>query len=256
MEQETLQLNTDIENILSFKNVNKVFVTDSGSRVHALKSINLEIQPGQMISIVGATGSGKTTLLNLAAGMLQATSGTTAYQDTINLKTDIAYVFQHYTLLPWRTILKNVAFGLQLRGMEKQKRNAVAMEWIDRVGLSGFEKAYPHELSGGMRQRAAIAQALAIQPKLLLMDEPFGSLDDATRSDLQNRLIDLQRQSRITVLFVTHNIDEAIYLGDRIVVMSRSPGTILEQIPVNLKRPRNKAENDYSHLFMKIRNLL
>lgn len=256
MEQTVLQPNLNTQCILSFQEVDKTFIAESGRRIKAVRDITLDIRSGQLITIVGATGSGKTTLLNLAAGVEDASNGTIRYHETFDLKKDFAYVFQHYTLLPWRTVLKNVTFGLQLRGFDRQERNTIAIKWIERVDLTGFEKAYPHELSGGMRQRTAIAQALAIEPKLLLMDEPFGSLDNTTRLNLQNMLIDLQRKYQITVVFVTHNIDEAIYLADQIIVLSNSPGTILKQIPVTLDRPRKKTNKDYSELFLKIRNLI
>ena len=256
MEHGILQPKIETESIFEFKDVDKIFVADSGRRVEAVAGIDLDIRSGRLITIVGPTGSGKSTLLNLAAGMEEATKGSISYQDSFDLKKDMAYVFQHYTLLPWRTVLKNVSFGLQLRGIEKQRRNAIAAEWIERVGLGGFERAYPHELSGGMRQRAAIAQALAIKPKLLIMDEPFGSLDDAMRADLQSMLIDLQQQSQTTILFVTHNIDEAIFLADQIFILSKSPGTILEKIDVNIERPRDKTSKNYSQLFIKIRNMI
>ncbi|MEN8127521.1 MAG: ABC transporter ATP-binding protein [Planctomycetota bacterium] len=244
------------ESILSFENVSKTFVSDLDREIQALKNIHLKIQPGRFVTIVGATGSGKTTLLDLASGLLKPSKGCIHHQHSLNLKSDIAYVFQHYTLLPWLTVLKNVAFGLRLRGQSYEKRNKTAKDWIDKVGLTGFEKAYPHELSGGMRQRTAIAQALAVEPKLLLMDEPFGSLDDSTRADLQNILIELHQQSQTTILFVTHNIDEAIYLADRVIALSPSPGTVLEDITVDIKKPRNRTSNVFNELFLEIRNII
>lgn len=244
------------KSILSFENITKTFVSDLGKEVQALKKIHLQIQPGQFVTIVGPTGSGKTTLLSLASGLAKPSEGHLHHHRSLNLESDIAYVFQHYTLLPWLTILKNVAFGPRLRGTSHGQRNKIAKEWIRKVGLAGFEKAYPHELSGGMRQRAAIAQALAVEPKLLLMDEPFGSLDDATRTNLQDMLIKLQHQSQTTILFVTHNIDEAIYMADRVVVLSPSPGTVLEDITVDIKKPRDRTSKAFNELFLQIRNVI
>ncbi len=252
----TTQQGNHANTTLSFQGIGKAFHTDSGIPVQALQGVDLDIEEARITTILGPSGAGKTTLLNLAAGVEQADEGSLRYPKDYHPKTDLAYVFQHYTLLPWRTLHNNVAFGLQLQGIARQERHAVAQEWIARVGLSEFSKAHPHELSGGMRQRAAIAQALAIGPKLLLMDEPFGSLDDATRRDLQSMLIDLQRQCPTTILFVTHNIDEAITLGDHIVVLSPSPGTIRAQMPVNLERPRDKTNAAYYDLYIKIRHLM
>ncbi|MBN2513110.1 MAG: ABC transporter ATP-binding protein [Sedimentisphaerales bacterium] len=236
--------------------VHQQFLSHHGRDFEALQDVCLAIPAHSFVTIVGASGSGKTTLLNLVAGLLQPTSGRIQYHPKLNLKTDLAYVFQHYTLLPWRTVLKNIAFGLELRGMPRQQRFAAARQWIERVGLQGFENAYPHELSGGMRQRTAIAQALAIQPKLLLMDEPFGSLDDNTRTELQQVLIQLQAGSKTTILFVTHNIDEAITLADRIVVFSKTPGRVLAQIQTDSIKSENRTDKEFTDLFIKIRNLI
>ncbi len=239
--------------ILRLETVSKTFATESGHRVAVLKEIDLAVQPGELLTIVGPTGSGKTTLLNLIAGLTEPDSGQIIFTG-MERKRELAYVFQHYTLLPWRTVLNNVAFGLQLRKVSKAERRARAATWLQRVGLAGFEKAFPHELSGGMRQRVAIAQALAAEPKLLLMDEPFGAVDDAIRADLQQMLIELQTQSRTTILFVTHNIDEAVFLGDRIVVLGRTPAVVQELFPVTIPRPRDRTGRQFSDLYMKIRN--
>ena len=244
------------ETIFQMKNVAKAFNAESGKNILVLRDISLSVRSGELVTIVGRTGSGKTTLLNLAAGLTEPDSGHIGRSSRMDIKRDMAYVFQHYTLLPWRTVLSNITFGLQIRNIPGQRRKAVAMEWIDRVGLGGFEKSFPHELSGGMRQRAAIAQALAICPKLLLMDEPFGSLDDAIRAELQQMLIDLQQQSQTTILFVTHNIDEAIFLGDRVVVLGQSPAVIQEVIPVTIPRPRNRIGTQFTELYMQIRNTM
>ena len=242
--------------LLSLKGMGKSFVSDAGRTVDVLRSIDLDIAAGKLITIVGATGTGKTTLLNLIAGLCNPDTGSVSPASTLNLKNDLAYVFQHYTLLPWRTVAKNIAFGLQLRNISKSQRTQRTMELIEQVGLTGFEKAYPHELSGGMRQRAAIAQALAIEPKLLLMDEPFGSLDDNTRTDLQKILIQLHEQTHTTTLFVTHNIDEAITLADRIIVLGGRPAGIKADITIDLPRPRHRTSKQFSKLYMKIRNLI
>jgi len=212
---------------VELRRVGKTFHSDSGTAVRALEDANLTVAQGQFVTLLGATGGGKTTLLNLVAGIEKPDAGTLRLGDGVHLGRDIAYVFQHYTLFPWRT-----------------------------TSVAGFEKAYPHELSGGMRQRAAIAQALAIQPKLLLMDEPFGAVDDATRMELQRMLIELWRHERMTVLFVTHNIDEALVLGSQVVVLSGRPGRIRRRFEVNLPHPRDKTSTEFTHMFIKIRQSL
>ncbi len=242
--------------IIRLEHVGKDFTTESGKRIAVLDDINLDIKTGQLVTVVGATGTGKTTLLNLIASICKADQGRITLNKTLNICNEIAYVFQHYTLLPWQNVLKNVAFGLQLRKIPIRQRNDDAMKLIDKVGLAGFEKAYPHELSGGMRQRAAIAQALAIKPKLLLMDEPFGSLDDTTRTELQRMLIDLHRQTQTTTIFVTHNIDEAIILADRIVVLAQRPAVIQQDITIDLPRPRNRTSRQFTDIYLKIRNMI
>ena len=254
-QENTIEQNNG-SSILRLENVDKYFSAVSGKRVSVLRDINLTVQAGELVTIIGSTGSGKTTLLNLIAGLIEPDTGHITFSQEIGSTKDMAYVFQHYTLLPWRTVLKNVAFGLQLRKIPKQQRNKFAMELIQQVGLAGFENAYPHELSGGMRQRTAVAQALATKPKLLLMDEPFGSLDDATRTELQHMLTRLQQQRKTTILFITHNIDEAIFLADRILVLAQSPAVIREDITVDMERPRNRTSKQFSELYMQIRNIM
>jgi NitT/TauT family transport system ATP-binding protein/sulfonate transport system ATP-binding protein len=208
------------------------------------------------VTLVGATGCGKTTLLNLIAGLERPDRGYVRLGDGLRFSDNIAYVFQHYTLFPWRTALRNIAFGLQMRGLPRNERSRRAGELLNKVGLAGFENAYPHELSGGMRQRAAIAQALAMEPKLLLMDEPFGAVDDTTRSELQQMLTKLWQENDTTVLFVTHNIDEAIVLGSRVMVFSGRPGRIVRQFKIDLPRPRNRLAKEFTDLFIQIRKTL
>jgi NitT/TauT family transport system ATP-binding protein len=242
--------------ILELGRVGKTFHSDSGARVTALDGIDLTIRRGEFVTLVGPTGCGKTTLLDIAAGITEPEEGHVYRRPGVRLGQTVAYVFQHYTLFPWRTTLANVAFGLQMRGVPRRPRRTQATELLARVGLAGFEKARPHELSGGMRQRAAIAQTLAIEPKLLLMDEPFGAVDDATRTELQQMLVDLWQDRGMTVLFVTHNIDEAIVLGSRVVVLGNRPGTIVGEFPVDLPRPSDRRAEAFTKLFIQIRRTL
>jgi len=240
---------------LAFSHVSKTYIMQSGQSVQVLDDINLTIPAGQLVALLGPTGCGKTTLLNIAAGLLAPDQGSLSLGDDLCFGKNVAYVFQHYTLLPWLCLWKNVALGLRLQGMSLQKRKLCAYGLLQQVGLADSEKAYPHELSGGMRQRAAIAQALAIEPRLLLMDEPFGALDDVTRHNLQQMLADIQRHRHMTILFVTHNIDEAIALGDLIIVFDQQ-GTIMQILSVQLPQPRNRTSDSFTEMFVTIRQLL
>lgn len=241
---------------LELRGICKTFYSDSSTKTRTLEDVNLLVRRGEFITLVGATGCGKTTLLNLIAGLDTPDEGYLHVSDGLRLGENIAYVFQHYTLFPWRSTLRNISFGLQMRGIERRQRTSEASELLAGVGLSGFENAYPHELSGGMRQRAAIAQALAIRPKLLLMDEPFGALDDSTRRDLQKMLIELWQQNRTTILFVTHNIDEAIVLGQKVLVFSERPGRIEREFKIDLPQPRDTMTKEFTRLFIQIRRSL
>lgn len=207
----------------------------------AIGQVNQVIaEGGQFVSLLGPSGCGKTTLLKIVAGLLRPTRGSVRIGDVAvsSPGPDRAVVFQDFVLLPWDTVLKNAAFGLELRGVERAERERIAREKLGLVGLSAFENNYPHELSGGMKQRVGIARALAVDPQILLMDEPFGSLDALSRQILQNELLRIWQSDRKTVLFVTHSIEEAVFLSDRVVVMGARPGRVIAQIDVDLERPR------------------
>jgi len=241
---------------LELRKVGKTFRSDTGAEVRALENVSFLVHQGDFVTLVGATGCGKTTLLNLIAGLDTADDGHLQLGPGLRFGDNIAYVFQHYTLFPWRTAVSNVSFGLKMRGVPLRQRQTGAAELLNRVGLKGFEDAYPHELSGGMRQRAAIAQALAIEPKLLLMDEPCGAVDDSTRTELQQMLTDLWQENQTTVVFVTHNIDEAIVLGNRVLVFSERPGRVSCEFDISLPRPRNRVTREFTDLFIRIRKSL
>lgn len=241
---------------LELHKVGKTFRSDTGAKVRALEDVNLIVRQGEFVTLVGATGCGKTTLLNLIAGLDTPDNGYVHLGEGLRFGDNIAHVFQHYTLFPWRTAVSNIEFGLQMRGVPRGERQIRATKLLARVGLKGFENAHPHELSGGMRQRAAIAQALAIEPKLLLMDEPFGAVDDSTRTELQQMLTDLWQENQTTILFVTHNIDEAIVLGSRVLVFSERPGRIASEFKIDLPRPRDRMAREFTKLFNQIRMAL
>jgi len=241
---------------VELKGVHKRYLSDSGTEVDALTEVDFTVKKGEFVTMIGATGCGKTTLLNIIAGLETVESGEVRLAADLRLGQTIAYVFQHYTLFPWRSVLDNVTFGLRMHGVGRRARNKKARELLSQVGLSEFENSYPHELSGGMRQRAAIAQTLALQPKLLLMDEPFGAVDDSTRRDLQRMLTDLWQQNKTTILFVTHNVDEALLMGDRVLVFRERPGKILGEFEIDLPRPRNRVNIAFTELFIKVRQTL
>ncbi|MET1027037.1 MAG: ABC transporter ATP-binding protein [Dongiaceae bacterium] len=225
---------------LRIKNVTLRFPLKDGSVVTALDGISLDVAEKEFAVIVGPSGCGKSSLLRLVAGLNHQTGGTIDLDGKPVTKPgkDRGMVFQSYTLYPWLTVQKNVEFGLELAGMAAAERAKIARRFITEVGLEGFEQAYPKQLSGGMMQRVALARALANDPEILLMDEPFGALDSQTRSLMQELLLQIWQHSQKTVLFITHDIDEAILLGDRVYVMSARPGRIKEMIAVDIPRPR------------------
>ncbi len=222
-------------------NVTLVFEGRAGQTVTALENISFELEDKKFAVIVGPSGCGKSSLLYLIAGLNEPSSGICKIGDKtiIGPGKDRGMVFQTYTLFPWLNVLKNVEFGLKLRGIASAERADIASKFISEVGLDGFENAYPKQLSGGMRQRVALARALANDPEVLLMDEPFGALDSQTRSIMQELLVKIWEHSNKTVLFVTHDIDEAIFLGDHVCVMSARPGRMIEEVDVTIERPRN-----------------
>jgi len=225
---------------ISIRQAGKIFLTPDGNRVEALTDINLEIGRGEFIAIVGPSGCGKSTLMRLIAGLMPLSSGeiSIAGQAIRGPVVDVGIVFQKPVLLEWRTVLDNILLQVELRGQDRDKARPRAMELLAAVGLDGFEKAYPRQLSGGMQQRASIARALIHEPALLLMDEPLGALDALTREQMRVDLEELWLQSGTTVVFITHSIDEALLLADRVVVMSPRPGRIEHVIRTDLPRPR------------------
>ena len=243
---------------LSLKAVSKVFITPPDRQVFALDNVNLSVKSGEFLSLIGPTGCGKTTLLRIVAGMESPSGGMISVDGVMmqELNSVCTLVFQQYSLFPWLNVLENVAFPLEMKGLKRAERNEKAMEYIELVGLKGAEKAQPYELSGGMQQRVAIARALAYDTEILLMDEPFGALDERTRHRLQQILLEIWEKRRKTVIFVTHNIDEAIYLADRIIVMALEPGRIVEELPIELPRPRNRLAEKFTDLHLKVRNIM
>jgi len=241
---------------IKVSNVRKIFRGEK--EVVALDGVNMEIKNNEFAVIVGPSGCGKSTLLYLIAGFEKPTEGKIFLdgKPIMGPAPDRGFVFQDFALYPWRTVLKNITFGLEIKGMPKEEAEKQAMKYIKMVGLEGFENAYPHTLSGGMKQRVGIARALAYEPEVLLMDEPFGSLDAQTRKYMQKELVKIWEKTKKTVVFVTHSVIEAVYLADRVFVMTARPGKVKGIIEVDLPRPRDYTDEDFLHIREKILNLL
>jgi ABC-type nitrate/sulfonate/bicarbonate transport system ATPase subunit len=241
-------------------NITKRFVgtldEDEGSL--ALEDIDLTIRNNEFVAVVGRSGCGKTTLLNIVAGLLKPTSGRILIdgEPVHGPGRDRGMVFQHASLFPWLTAIENIEFGPRNQGVPKPERRQQAHELIELVRLVGFEKKYPRELSGGMQQRVAIARALAMDPDILLMDEPFGALDELTRAEMQDELLRIWEVRRKTVIFVTHSIMEALYLSDRVVVLSPHPGRVREQVHVEMERPRQRSSQAFLEFYEAIQDAI
>lgn len=223
-----------------------------GRKTVSLEKVNLEIQKGEFICLLGPSGCGKTTLLNLIAGFDRPTLGVVKINGEVVTKPSAnrITIFQNYGLLPWRSVLRNVELGLESKKIDKKERRRIAEEYIELVGLSAYKKHHPAQLSGGMQQRVAFARALAVDPEILLMDEPFGALDAMTRMNMQDEIERLWQEKKKTIIFVTHDIEEAVFLADRIVIMTPSPGKVKSVIEVPLARKRDRTGSD----FLKIRD--
>jgi NitT/TauT family transport system ATP-binding protein len=241
---------------LALDNITVTFAAKQGSQPYtAMKDTTLNVEAGEFVSVVGPTGCGKSTLLNVAAGLLQASSGTVKVlgEPLVGLNARAGYMFQAESLMPWRSALDNVIAGLQFRGVDPADAKRRGEDWLARVGLSGFADRYPHQMSGGMRKRCALAQMLILDPKILLMDEPFSALDIQTRQLMENELLELWSADRKSVVFITHDLEEAISLSDRVVVLSAGPGTHpIGEFAIDLPRPRDVAEIRLTKRFIEL----
>lgn len=240
------------KNKIALRNVSRVFTNAAGEKIEALRDVNLEVEDeyapdgrdiGEFRVLLGPSGCGKSTILRLIAGLDFPTKGEVLMngQPVTGPGSDRGMVFQKYTSFAWLTVSKNIEYGLSIKGTPPAERKEIVSHLIDAVGLRGFENAYPHTLSGGMQQRVAIARSLAVRPQVLLMDEPFGALDAQTRNEMQDLLLKIWDETAATVLFVTHDVAEAVFLADRMYIVSSRPGTIVEEIPVPFGRPRDQG---------------
>jgi len=232
---------------LQFDNITCTFVSkdDRSQRYTAVANTDLSIAPGEFVSVVGPTGCGKSTLLNVGAGLLQPSSGSVKVfgEELKGINRRAGYMFQAEALMPWRSALQNVIAGLQYRGHDEKAAEELGEQWLARVGLQGFGDRYPHQLSGGMRKRVALAQTLILDPDIILMDEPFSALDIQTRQLMENEVLDLWNAKKKAVLFITHDLDEAIAMSDRVIVLAAGPGTHpIGEFRIDLPRPRDVAE--------------
>ena len=235
---------------LEIRNLSKEFAVPGQAPIQALSGISLSLREKEFVSVLGPSGCGKTTLLRIVAGLDEATTGCIELNGEVvdRRSSKMAMIFQEYSLYPWRTVLDNITFGLEMQGFAKLPAREAALKYLHLVGLDDFADRYPYELSGGMRQRVAVARALAIEPEILLMDEPFGALDAQTRNMLQKELLEIWEKTKKTVLFVTHSVDEAVYLSDRIVVLTERPGRIREIVDSPLPRPRDRTSPEFARI--------
>lgn len=243
------QLNKRME----INGISKTFFSDKGYFT-AIKDVSFDVNDGEYLVILGPGRCGKTVLLNIIAGLEQQTEGKVVYngREWKGVNPEISMVFQKLALMPFKTVMENVELGLKFRGMSKGQRREIAQHYIELVGLKGFEKSYPTQLSGGMKQRVGIARAYAADPKLLIMDEPFGQLDAQTRYQMQEEILRIWEKEKRTVIFVTNNIEEACYLGDRIILLSDCPATVKEVYPISIPRPRDMVSGE----FLKLRTVI
>jgi NitT/TauT family transport system ATP-binding protein len=239
---------------IELRGVTKRFVSPTGKSFTALHDLDLTVAAGEFTAVVGPTGCGKSTTLALISGLEAPSAGTVRVfgEPVKTVGRDVGYVFQRDAVFPWKSVFDNVAMGPRFRGVDTEKANTEAHQWIARVGLDGFERYYPHQLSGGMRKRVALAQTLINHPKILLMDEPFSALDVQTRALMENELLDLWASTGSSVVFVTHDLEEAIGLADRVVVITAGPGTVKGTYRVDLPRPRNIAEIRFQPRFIEL----
>ena len=242
-----------LETKLKGSNISKTFFNKK-DYFTAIEDVSFDVRDGEFLVILGPGRCGKTVLLNIIAGLVEKTSGSVIYdgKEINGVDPEMGMVFQKTALMPFKTVMENVELGLKFSGMDKKKRREICQKYIDLVGLQGFENSYPNALSGGMKQRVGIARAYANNPKLLIMDEPFGALDAQTRYSMQNEVLRIWEQEKRTVIYVTNNIEEAIYLGTRIVLLSKCPASVKAEYTIDLPRPRDMVSDEFMNLRTKI----
>lgn len=243
---------------LNIRDLTRSFSREDGSTLVVLDHLNLDVADKEFVCVLGSSGCGKTTLLRLIAGLDQERDGQIILdgEEMRGESPKVGFVFQEYSLFPWRTVIDNIAFGLEMKGTRREERYRIADHYLDLVGLKQFKNSYPSELSGGMRQRVAVARALALEPVLLLMDEPFGALDAQTRNMLQKELLDIWDKTKKTIVFITHSVDEAVFLADRIIVLTPRPGRVCRIFPIDLGRPRDRTSVEFAQVRRQVLDLI
>ena len=243
---------------LEIHDLTQSFAKDDGSDLVVLDKMSFNVEDKEFVCILGSSGCGKTTLMRLIAGLDTAASGSIIIdgEEMKGTNPKVGMVFQEYSLFPWRSVIDNIAFGLEMRGIPKDERHRIAERYLNLVNLAQFRDSYPSELSGGMRQRVAVARALALDPSVLLMDEPFGALDAQTRNMLQQELLDIWEATKKTIIFITHSVDEAVYLSDRIIVLTPRPGRICRIITIDLPRPRDRTSMEFGQVRREVLDLI
>ena len=243
---------------LEIRDLDQSFPREDGSILTVLDHVSFDVKDKEFVCILGASGCGKTTLLRLIAGLDTARNGSIILEGEKITGTSpkVGFVFQEYSLFPWRTVIDNIAFGLEMKGVSKEDRYMVAERYLNLINLAQFRDSYPSELSGGMRQRVAVARALTLDPVLLLMDEPFGALDAQTRNMLQKELLQIWEKTKKMIVFITHSVDEAVYLADRIIVMTPRPGRICRIFDVSLARPRDRTSVEFAQVRREVLDLI
>lgn len=243
---------------LEVRDLDQSFPREDGSTLTVLDHVSFDVKDKEFVCILGSSGCGKTTLLRLIAGLDTARSGSIILEgeEITGTSPKVGFVFQEYSLFPWRTVIDNIAFGLEMKGISKEDRYRVAERYLNLINLAQFRDSYPSELSGGMRQRVAVARALTLDPVLLLMDEPFGALDAQTRNMLQKELLQIWEKTKKMIVFITHSVDEAVYLADRIIVMTPRPGRICRNFEVQLPRPRDRTGVEFAQVRREVLDLI